>query len=91
VVRTASVTADKTLLEAIGNQAGELIVQQAKDWEAHITVCGTHGRLGLRQIVLGSDAEYIMRHTPVPILLVRRQEPIVECRFAMVSLSLPKR
>jgi len=78
LVLTAGVAVDKTLLEAMGNQAGDLIVQQAKDWEADLIVCGTHGRRGIRRIVLGSDAEYIVRHTPVPILLVRTQAPVVE-------------
>jgi nucleotide-binding universal stress UspA family protein len=34
-------------------------------------VIGTHGRRGIRRLVLGSDAEYVVRTTPVPVLLVR--------------------
>jgi len=81
LVLTAGVAVDKTLLEAMGNQAGDLIVQQAKDWEADLIVCGTHGRRGIRRIVLGSDAEYIVRHTPVPILLVRSGAAPGCCHF----------
>jgi nucleotide-binding universal stress UspA family protein len=33
----------------------------------------THGRRGLGRVVLGSEAEYVVRHTPVPVLLVRNQ------------------
>jgi len=75
-VRSAGVEVDAAFVEAVGGQAGDHIVQQAIEWGADLIVCGTHGRRGLRRLVLGSDAEYIVRHTPVPILLVRSREPI---------------
>jgi nucleotide-binding universal stress UspA family protein len=34
-------------------------------------VIGTHGRRGLSRLLLGSDAEQIVRSAPVPVLLVR--------------------
>jgi nucleotide-binding universal stress UspA family protein len=37
-------------------------------------VLGTHGRRGLRRLVLGSDAELVLRTAPVPVLLVRAEE-----------------
>ena len=38
---------------------------------ADLIVLGTHGRRGLRRAVLGSDAEQVVRRSPVPVLLVR--------------------
>jgi nucleotide-binding universal stress UspA family protein len=70
-VRSAGVEVDTILIEAMGNQAGDQIIRQAKEWGADLIVCGTHGRRGIRRIVMGSDAEYIVRHTSVPILLIR--------------------
>jgi nucleotide-binding universal stress UspA family protein len=67
----AGIAVDTQLIEAFGTAAGELIVKAATEWAADIIVCGSHGRRGLRRIVLGSDAEYLVRHAPVPILLVR--------------------
>jgi len=32
---------------------------------------GTHGRRGVNRLVLGSDAELVVRNAPVPVLLVR--------------------
>jgi len=71
LVRNAGVAVDTELVEAFGGRAAEYILTVAQDWHADIIVCGTHGRRGIRRIVLGSDAEYIVRRSPVPILLVR--------------------
>jgi nucleotide-binding universal stress UspA family protein len=74
----AGVDVDAVLFEAMGDQAGAQIVQQANAWPADLIVCGTHGRRGIRRMVLGSDAEYVLRHTPVPVLLVRSRETATE-------------
>lgn len=74
-VRSAGVQVDTMLVEGMGNAAGDQIIQHAKEWGAELIVCGTHGRRGIRRIVLGSDAEHIVRYTPVPILLVRSGAP----------------
>ena len=39
--------------------------------DVDLVVMGTHGRSGLRHIMLGSVAENVLRHTTVPVLLVR--------------------
>lgn len=73
-VRSAGIEVDTRLVEALGDRAGETVVAQAQSWPAHLIVCGTHGRRGLRRLLLGSDAEYIVQHTPVPVLLIRARE-----------------
>lgn len=70
-VRSFSIEVDDRLIEAIGERAGEIVVAQANDWPADLIVCGTHGRRRLRRLLMGSDAEYIVMHSPVPVLLVR--------------------
>lgn len=72
LARKEGLTAETQLVEAMGRPAGELVINAAKQWPADLIVCGTHGRRGLRRIVVGSDAEYIVRHAPVPILLIRQ-------------------
>ena len=47
------------------------IVAQARRQRADLIVLGTHGRRGVRRLVLGSDAEQVVRTAPVPVLLVR--------------------
>ncbi len=68
--RAASIEVDSRLIEALGAPAGEVIVREAASWPASLIVCGTHGHRGLRRLLMGSDAELIVRHCPVPVLLV---------------------
>lgn len=70
-VRKAGIEVDTQLVEDAGSSAGERIVQEAAAWHADLIVCGTHGRRGIRRIVIGSDAEQIVRSSSVPVLLVR--------------------
>ena len=37
---------------------------------AHIA-CGTHGRRGIARLLMGSDAEQVVRQSPIPVLLIR--------------------
>lgn len=72
--RRAGVTPNTVLLEQIGSPVGAAIVKNAEEWQADLIVCGTHGRRGVRRLVLGSDAEYVLRHTRVPVLMIREPE-----------------
>jgi nucleotide-binding universal stress UspA family protein len=69
--RAQGVETDSRLIEALGEEAGRCIVQEAAGWPADLIVCGTHGRRGIRRLLMGSDAEYVVRHSEIPVLLVR--------------------
>jgi nucleotide-binding universal stress UspA family protein len=69
--REGGATCESELLETMGEEAALSIVRQARDWGADLIVMGTHGRRGVRRLVLGSDAELVLRHSPAPLLLVR--------------------
>jgi nucleotide-binding universal stress UspA family protein len=71
----AGVEVDEELIETMGTSAGECIVRVASETKADLIVCGTHGRRGVRRVLMGSDAEYIVRRARVPVLLVRHQDP----------------
>ena len=68
----AGLASDAVLLESLTGPAAEPIVRQARKWRADLIVIGTHGRRGLKRLVMGSDAEQIVRNAPVPVMLVRR-------------------
>ncbi len=65
------VKAECVMLESIGGAAADLILAQAKEWQADIIVMGTHGRRGLARLAMGSDAEQVVRGASVPVLLLR--------------------
>ena len=71
LVRRNGLKCTAVLLEAQTGPAADLIVRQAKKARADLIVIGTHGRRGLRRLILGSDAEQIVRTAPVPVMLVR--------------------
>jgi nucleotide-binding universal stress UspA family protein len=73
-VAAAGVEVEERLVRIVGERVGELVIAEAKAWPADLIVCGTHGRRGVRRLLMGSDAEHIVRSSPVPVLLVRTPE-----------------
>jgi nucleotide-binding universal stress UspA family protein len=71
VVSENALESKGVLLETTGGRAADQIVQLARQCKADLIVMGTHGRRGLRRLALGSDAELVVRSSPVPVLLVR--------------------
>jgi len=69
--RKQGVAADMEIVETPMGPVGAAIAEQAERWPADLIVIGTHGRRGIRRLVMGSDAEYVVRTTRVPVLLVR--------------------
>jgi universal stress protein A len=50
---------------------GEVICWLAANEQCDLIVIGTHGRTGLKHLVLGSVAEYVVRHARCPVLTLR--------------------
>ena len=48
----------------------DVISKTIEEKEVDLLVTGTHGREGLGKMVMGSHAENILRHSPVPVLVV---------------------
>ena len=65
------VAAETFITEVFGERVCDVVADQANGWKADLIVIGTHGRRGARRLVMGSDAEQIVRSAPVPVLLVR--------------------
>jgi nucleotide-binding universal stress UspA family protein len=47
------------------------ILEAVKEHAADLVVIGTHGRRGLRRFFIGSVAENVVRHSDVPVAVVR--------------------
>ncbi|MCC6609347.1 MAG: universal stress protein [Burkholderiales bacterium] len=71
LARKHGVQARSVLTETLAGSAADAIIREAKRCKADLIVMGTHGRRGVRRLVMGSDAEQVLRKTPVPVLLVR--------------------
>jgi nucleotide-binding universal stress UspA family protein len=49
----------------------EIVVDAAEKWHSDLIVMGSHGRGGLRRLLLGSVAEFVARHAPCSVLIAR--------------------
>ena len=72
--RGAGVEAKTFLVETKGGTVAEAILAQARKARADVIVLGTHGRRGLSRVLMGSDAETVLREARVPVMLVRAPE-----------------
>ena len=70
-VKAQGLEPETRLMAALGERAADLIVDEARRWRADLIVMGTHGRRGVVRLALGSDAERVLRLSPVPVLVVR--------------------
>ncbi|MCW5636480.1 MAG: universal stress protein [Rubrivivax sp.] len=70
-VRAAGVACETVLGDAGAGRPADCIVAEALTQRCDVIVMGTHGRRGMRRALLGSDAELVLRQSPVPVLLVR--------------------
>jgi nucleotide-binding universal stress UspA family protein len=62
----------ETVLEDVAAaRVADVIVDKVKSKRCELIVMGTHGRRGASRALLGSDAELVLRLSPVPVLLVR--------------------
>lgn len=65
------VPCESVLEDVAAARVADVIVEQAKSRRCELIVMGTHGRRGAGRALLGSDAELVLRLSPVPVLLVR--------------------
>jgi nucleotide-binding universal stress UspA family protein len=71
MVEAAGVPVETLLVDNLGGRVDELVADDVTSWKADIVVLGTHGRRGVGRVMLGSDAEQIVRTATVPVLLLR--------------------
>ena len=66
------------MVEAIGGRVSKFVMHQVKEWPADLVEMGTHGLRGIERLVMGSDAETVVRTSTVPVLLVKNEPTIVK-------------
>ena len=71
LARKRGIKADTVLYELHLGRVAERIVRESAKWRADLIVMGTHGRRGIERVVMGSDAESVLRESRVPVLMVK--------------------
>jgi universal stress protein A len=54
-------------------EPGEVICWVAQEHQCDLIVMGTHGRTGIKHLLFGSIAEYVLEHARCPVLTVRNR------------------
>ena len=54
----------------MGGQPHQFIIQEAKEKGIDLILMGTHGRSGLKRLLLGSVAQNVIGHAPCPVMVV---------------------
>ena len=61
-VKTSTVSADLV---------GEAIIAAAKKHECDTIVMASHGRQGIKRLLLGSETQHVLTHSDLPVLVLR--------------------
>lgn len=55
-------------------KTGTTLCEFAKEHDFDMIVMGTHGHTGFNRLILGSVAEYVVRHAPCSVLTIKPKE-----------------
>ncbi len=53
------------------SEAFQVINKLAREQKANMIIMGSHGRTGLRRLLMGSVTEKVIGHAPCPVLVVK--------------------
>lgn len=64
----------ETRIAVFSGQPAQLILDVAQEQGIDLIVLGSHGSTGFQRWALGSTSHKVVRHSPVPVLLLREQK-----------------
>lgn len=67
--------------------AAAIILRLARTSRADLIVMGTHGRDGFKRVWLGSVAESVVRQSPIPVFVVRREAGPIRSVLAPLNFT----
>ena len=88
-VVAAGIDVSTFVSEVFPGRVCDVVLEQAKAFSADLIVIGTHGRRGVGRLLVGSDAEQIVRLATVPVLLVRAPHEAVPAAAASSAARAP--
>ncbi len=68
---------------------GEVICWLADDQDCDLIIMGTHGRTGLRHLLFGSVAEYVLQHANCPVMTIRKRPAKEAAHTEPLVIPLP--
>ena len=68
-VKTAHPDVETSIISFLGDPDQDIIDLAVKN-QAQFIVMGTHGRSGLTKLMMGSTAEFVIRHATMPVIVV---------------------
>ena len=69
IAKAAGLSVDGATVEAL--HPWEAILEHAKDKACDLIVMASHGRRGLSALLLGSETQKVLTHSPIPVLVIR--------------------
>jgi nucleotide-binding universal stress UspA family protein len=72
--------------ERRGMAAAPVILDYVQEADIDLIVMATHGRRGVRRLFLGSVAEEVVRHSPVPVITVRGRDRLAAAADGSLSI-----
>ena len=55
----------------VSDSVGEAIIETAQKHHCDLIVMASHGRRSIAQLLLGSETQYVLTHSKLPVLVVR--------------------
>ena len=68
-VKIAHPDVETSIISFLGDPDQD-IIDLAVKYKAQFIVIGTHGRSGLTKLIMGSTAEFVIRHATIPVIVV---------------------
>jgi nucleotide-binding universal stress UspA family protein len=62
---------DAKALVARSDQVAESVAAAAKKHRCDLIVMASHGRRGIRRVLLGSETQHVLTHSGIPVLVLR--------------------
>lgn len=67
-------------------EAGKEVLTLAEEVGANLILCGSHGRTGVKRMLLGSVSEEIVRSAKCPVLVAREREYVDTKRSKIIDV-----
>jgi nucleotide-binding universal stress UspA family protein len=71
VTMDAAVLCDST--SVVSDHPYDAVINTAQDRHCDLIAMASHGRRGMRALLLGSETQKVLMHSQIPVLVVRQQ------------------